>query len=253
TDQSTPEADQTAAATAEVAQSTPEADQTAAATAEVAQSTPDMAQTAASETPNDMTSTQTPVPTAQPTTEVAVVASSRDNADDVPLNFAATQGNVCITLFQDSDQNARRSADEILLAGGRVQVNGDEHGPTTTEAPLCISGVPAQRVAVSVLPPDGFGLTTAPRLAVSVLPGRTTEVLFGAAEGVGLAPASAALAETVAAPVPPAIQPASRATSVDDDTLLETLFGYSAFVAVGLAVIVLGLGTIGVLWLRFVR
>lgn len=245
-----------------------------AAATEEAQATPTV--TATSTTTEVPSQTPTPTTTAEPTlTESAVevaaaqptqAASStpeptstisepteqpqvtQEVAENVP-DLTTTQGTICVIVFDDANQNLRQEVEEALLPGGQITISGGEAQTTLADAPLCIPGIETGTQTVEVMPPGGYGITTAPSLQVEVAAGRTSQVSFGAAEGF-VPPALPADQPTV---TPAGSQQVTQKTVEEDNSLLDTLTDNSAYIALALAGLVFVAGGLLALLIRFWR
>jgi hypothetical protein len=135
-------------------------------------------------TGNRQDNTPTPEPAATATLAPAPAATATPTlvplADAAP-ELAATTGALCVSAYDDVNQNAQRDDGETALMGAQVTVTGADPRPVT-EDPLCMDLAPGtQRVAL--VPPVGYGLTTPETLAIRVLGGQQITVAFGAALG----------------------------------------------------------------------
>jgi hypothetical protein len=99
-------------------------------------------------------------------------------------------GEVCVVLFEDLDGNQMRSETELYLAGGVISVNNragtySETGETVggdpaLVEPVCFEDVPEGQYNLSMGIPDGYIATTSLNYALTVSPGDTIVVSFGA-------------------------------------------------------------------------
>jgi hypothetical protein len=164
------------------------------------------------------------------------------NGDVLPaIDPAADTASVCVTLFNDVNQNRIQEDGEDLLAGGSVAINsgsesvGDYETDGASE-PHCFTELAAGDYLAVAGAPDGYGLTTPNQLRLEVYPGATINVAFGAAEGVeAVQPPPADTGGIVNEVV--AEEPDTRSTT---DQILQ-ISGYIIF---GLAAVVL-IGGIG--------
>lgn len=108
----------------------------------------------------------------------------------VPVRMVTnvTGGTICAALFEDSNPNRLQEGGEGLLAGGQITLVKDgaavESFTTDGESePVCTGDLGEGDYMVQVQPPGGYGVTTAASYAVMVAPGKTVDVLFGAAPG----------------------------------------------------------------------
>lgn len=124
-----------------------------------------------------------PSPNSLPTAPVAVADAA--SAID-PLAQTAV---VCVTFFEDKDQNRLQEQGESLLAGGaiRLLLGSDAVGEYLTDGtsePHCFDSLAAGDYVASAGAPQGYGLTTPDQLRLRLNPGATINITFGAAEGV---------------------------------------------------------------------
>lgn len=179
-------------------------------------------------------------PTAEPTTvaQAPVVEESVPSVDIVSSSVA-----VCVTLFEDMNQNRLREDGEVLLAGGTIaiQANGVEAASYTTDGesePYCFNDLTAGEYVAIVTPPDGYGLTTPNQLRLPLTAGAALNIEFGALEGLE-------------APVIPAADTApDLGNSADDvmpaeaNSLTDNLMAISGIIVAALAgvVVLAGVG-----------
>jgi LysM repeat protein len=212
------------------------------------------------------TVTSTPVPDSSKTTPKRHVSPSRlSPRDDVrqadesqptlaptapviqantgEIDPAARTGQVCVTFFEDANQNRIQEAGEGLLAGGNIQLmlGTNAAGEQATDGasdPYCFNDLSIGDYVASAGAPEGFGLTTPDRLQVRLNPGSTVNVVFGAAEGV-----QPAIIPTADPNTPLVDQRLSVA--VPQRSFADTLLSFSGVIIAGLAGVVLlgGLGT----------
>lgn len=181
----------------------------------------------------------TPAPTEMlPTAPVISVASG----DVQPaVDPAADTASVCVTLFDDTNQNRIQEDGEALLAGGTIAINaaGEALGDYETDGasePHCFTDLAAGDYTAIASAPSGFGLTTPDQLRVQVYPGATINIAFGAAEGVqAVAPPPADTGGIVNATV---------AEETDTRSTLDPLIQNVGLILFGLAGVVL-VGGIG--------
>jgi LysM repeat protein len=118
------------------------------------------------------------------------------NAD--PL---ATTASVCVMMFDDVNQNRIQNSGEALLAGGVITLRQGATDVTSYQTngasePYCFEDLePGSYTAVAVAP-DGYGLTTPASLVISLQAGTSFRLQFGAAQGVVVAVAPTANAQT---------------------------------------------------------
>jgi hypothetical protein len=96
---------------------------------------------------------------------------------------------VCVTFFDDTNQNRLQDSGESLLADGSIALMSGgtsvgEYNSDGTSDPHCFDNLnPGSYVAVATAP-SGFGLTTPNQYRVEVNTGTSVNVVFGAAQGV---------------------------------------------------------------------
>lgn len=129
----------------------------------------------------------TPEPTeVLPTAPVVSVASGNVQPAVDP---AANVASVCVTLFNDTNQNRIQEDGEDLLAGGTIAINAaaeavGEYETDGESEPHCFTDLAAGDYTAVASAPDGFGLTTPGQLRVQAVIGVPINIAFGAAEGV---------------------------------------------------------------------
>jgi LysM repeat protein len=130
----------------------------------------------------------TPAPTPTEANELASV------------DITASTASVCVSLFEDLNQNRLFEDNESLLSGGAVDISQD--GATvatyTTDGqnePHCISELAPGNYIASMTPPTGYGMTTPTRLSIPLTSGTSLNIEFGAAQGVQVAAAPPDAAE----------------------------------------------------------
>ncbi len=106
-----------------------------------------------------------------------------------PIDPAQTTASICVTFFQDGNQNRIQDSNEDVLAGGQVllTLHGAPMGQhQTTSAPdaYCFSQLAAGSYSVQGVAPEGYGLTTPDQLLVQGYAGAQVQVVYGAAEGI---------------------------------------------------------------------
>jgi hypothetical protein len=102
-------------------------------------------------------------------------------------------GEVCVVLFEDLDGNQMRSENEGYLAGGVISISNrtdtySETKETVVDDPLttdtvertCFEDVPEGDYNLSLGIPDGYIATTSLNFALTVSPGDTIVIDFGA-------------------------------------------------------------------------
>jgi LysM repeat protein len=99
---------------------------------------------------------------------------------------------VCVTLFEDVNQNRIREDGEGLLAGGTITLSGDgetvgEYETDGASEPHCFEELAVGLYTAAAQAPEGYGLTTAAQFRVNVQSGQRVNAVFGAAQGVEVA------------------------------------------------------------------
>ena len=156
------------------------------------------------------------------------------------IDLAANDAEVCVLLFEDSNNNRIQESGEGTLAGGIISLTGEGGAAQEQETdggadPLCFSDLSAGEYIAAVQPPTDYGMTTPDHLRVRAVSGTTVNVAFGAAQGfqpVTPPPADTLVSETVAEEGEPA--------TTNADPLADNL-GLVVFGIAGV-VLVVGLG-----------
>lgn len=105
----------------------------------------------------------------------------------LPLGTAFNgKGVICVYLYDDVNGNGMAENGEPAIGGGAVSVN-DRSGKTSLTGltrdiggPLCYKDIPAGEYTVSVAAPDGYNATTDLTYKLSINPGDTATLDFGA-------------------------------------------------------------------------
>jgi len=101
-----------------------------------------------------------------------------------PLPVSGT-GTMCVQVFNDTNGNATRQEDEVLVGSAQISValqNGTEVGSYTTDGvnePHCFANLPAGEYNVSAAAPKGFNPTSDSTLLLKLQPGDKAYVSFG--------------------------------------------------------------------------
>jgi LysM repeat protein len=162
------------------------------------------------------------------------------------MDVADAPAQVCVSMFEDANQNRLQEVGEALLAGGAVMVMRgtemvDDYTTTGADEPHCFSDLGEGDFLISAFSPTGYGLTTPPSLLVRPAPGWTISISFGAAEGF-VPPAASASADTAAAQVVSAA-PESAAGKVQTRAKAGGLDGSLSYIAFGMAGAIALIGT----------
>ncbi len=125
--------------------------------------------------------TETPLPEAQ-ITETAMA---------IPSTPVFGVGDICVLIFEDVNGNGRLDDNESALSGGKISiisVDGTLAAEHTTDANpegFCFENVDFGDYNVSAAIPEKYNATTTMNLAVTLQPGDTSYIQFGAqASGV---------------------------------------------------------------------
>lgn len=175
--------------------------------------------------------TQPPVPTNTP------LPAPVEVGDAGGIDPAATTAKVCVTLFDDADQNRIQEQGETLLAGGNISILQGTNPTGTyqtdgTSEPFCFENLAAGDYTASASAPQGYGLTTPDQLRLRLNPGATINITFGAAQGVQPVVPPPADAGAVVEEVQQAEQPQSLGDQLMNISGL-LIFGLAALVLVG--------------------
>ena len=143
---------------------------------------------------NDATANATPAENsdtetaAEPTTSPVTLTPAPVVAAALPANDpSALAATVCVTVFEDTNQNRLREPGETLLTGGTIQIASVTESMESVESalePQCFDDLASGNYVVSASAPDGYGLTSPDQFRLQALPGIQLDVTFGAAEGV---------------------------------------------------------------------
>ena len=187
--------------------------------------------------PTEVMAEATPAPTAVADAGVVVEADSLPSVD-----IAASTVAVCVSLFEDANQNRLREDSEILLPGGTVTLNSDgaevaSYDTDGTSEPHCFNQLDAGEYVAIVDAPEGYGLTTPNQLRLPLIAGSTLNIEFGAAPGL----------EAVAIPQDSGADLGNSADDVlpaESTTILDDIYEVSGIAVVVLAgvVVVSGVG-----------
>jgi len=181
--------------------------------------------------------------------EPTAVAAAGDAAPVVQpevepqVDVASATVAVCVSMFEDINQNRLREDNEALLSGGTVVLtrDGAEAANYTTDGasePHCLTDLEVGEYVANVTAPDGYGLTTPAQLRLPLTAGAALNIEFGAAQGVAVAVA------------PPPDAPADLGNSADavlpaeTPSLTDNLLAISGIVVAVLAgvVVLAGVG-----------
>ncbi len=165
-----------------------------------------------------------------PVIEVTAVAGAN------PLDPALAKASICVTFFEDANQNRIQDGDEATLAGGQLLLTRDgapvgQHQTGAEADPYCFSDLMPGRYDLQGVAPSGYGLTTPDQLHVSSYAGAQINVAFGAAEGVAaVAPPTAEVSSSGEAT--PAADPSAANNGLANNIGL-IVFGVAGIVLIG--------------------
>ena len=191
----------------------------------------------ATEVPAPTESEPTAIPSATPippTATDAPPAPVESGANNDPLALEAA---ICVTMFDDQNQNSLRDGEEPLLAGGEItlepEVGGSVEQYTTdgTSEPYCFLDLETGSYVVSAVAPAGYGLRSQ-SLLVNVPPGQQFSVRFSAVEGL----------EVASIPTPDTLMAAEADAAIQNETEaggLSNLRNIAGIIVLGLAGVVL--------------
>ncbi len=99
-------------------------------------------------------------------------------------------GRICIFLFEDVDGNGIPATTEAQVSNGAVSITNRSGSTSLTgmtagpaEDPLCFEEIPEGEYNVSVAPPEGYNATTTMNYPISMRPGDSSTLNFGAQHG----------------------------------------------------------------------
>jgi hypothetical protein len=128
--------------------------------------------------------TITPSPT--PTTAVTPTASPTATPQEVAEVSESTTGQICLSLFEDLNDNGLRDTGEPLLPGGTLSVEGltvASHATDGASEPFCFENLAPGDYLVTAGTPDGYHLTGLDNVPVTLSGGGAVGLSFGAAVG----------------------------------------------------------------------
>jgi LysM repeat protein len=191
-------------------------------------------------------------PATLPETEVAA-APPLDLPAEMP-DFTRNLGQICASFYDDINENGRRDADEVPLAGGMVLVGDGSSVTTDDTGSACLVDLGAGALQVQAAAPDGYGITSPDGLRVMVTSGQITSISFGASVGYQPPETLPTIEETLNAPVPEAFRTSSDAVQAEtDESPLDQLFEVSGLIVLALGILTFSGGILLALWLRLVR
>src|SRR5690606_30036779 len=129
---------------------------------------------------------------------------------------------------------------ETSLAGGQVSIDGGADVVVSAETLLCLDNLEGGTSEVRATAPDGYGMTTSRRLQIKIMPQRTQLITFGAAEGFTAAsPPDALETESISVNLPEGYQTdIVVASDTSDEEFFDTVFEYSGFIVLSVALLV---------------
>jgi len=131
----------------------------------------------------------TPVVTVPPTTDPNAAPTTA--LSPTPAQVAVANGKICVLIWNDTNGNTVRDANESLLADGQLSVvdlaSGAPVGAymtdgTTEHEPHCFE-LPSGQYTVSATPPSGYNPTRAGSATLEIKAGDTSFMEFGAQPG----------------------------------------------------------------------
>ncbi len=189
------------------------------------------------EAPTEADATEEAEPTEIPATPTDAPPAPVTQVAQVNENVTG----VCVTLFEDTNQNRIREDGEGLLAGGTITLTGEgqtvgEYVTDGASEPHCFEELAVGLYTAAAQAPEGYGLTTAAQFSVRVQSGQTVNATFGAAQGVEVASIPTAnSADTVEDTEPQAVVP-QTADDGGNNALMQNLglivFGVAGFVLI---------------------
>ncbi len=167
----------------------------------------------------------------------APVIAVTPGAGVYPLDPALTSASICVTFFEDANQNRIQDGGEDVLAGGQVLLTRDgapagQHQTGTDPDPYCFAELTPGSYDLQGVAPSGYGLTTPDQLHVSGYAGARINVAFGAASGVAPVeppPADVSASGEVATP---AVDTSASNTGLPNNIGL-IVFGVAGIVLIG--------------------
>ena len=192
-------------------------------------------------------------PEAPPSPQATVAVGGGLTADelaDAPLTPADApkrdpsdqRSDICLTVYDDDNENGILEGKEKPLAGATVILfddSGAERLRVVSDDVLTICHeLPPGSYAAQANAPAGYGMTTPPQLDIALATGHSLKIRIGAKRG----------RETLAIPTPGAA--AMETTEQPDDAETSVLIGISGLLALGLAGVVLVSGFALALFVR---
>jgi hypothetical protein len=159
--------------------------------------------------------------------------SSQDNG------LEDTTGRLCIAVFEDSNGNYHLDDEEVSIPDSAVIVENQTYTFTKDEPFICIPDLLPDTLTITATVPSGYYLLTGGTLEVSLFPGQEITAYFPAQQGDTELPAIPPLNPN---DVPPASAERDIIVSTstqDNRSLLETLYDNSAFIILGLGIIII--------------
>lgn len=134
----------------------------------------------------DCSSSSAPAAAAEETdSEGESAAEEAPTATPMPTEVAETTGQICMSLFDDTNGNTLRDAGELLLSGGTLSLTPTGGAPLTyttdgASEPHCFPDLtPGEYVAEAIVP-VGYEMTTVSSWSVPVEAGANLDLTFGA-------------------------------------------------------------------------
>jgi len=104
-------------------------------------------------------------------------------------------GQICLSLFEDANENGLRDLDEPLLSGGTLSIEGlvsTSHITDGISEPFCFENLQPGDYRVAAGPPEGYHLTGLAGVPVTLSEGGAISLSFGAAPAPATAEAETA-------------------------------------------------------------
>lgn len=215
--------------------------------------------------------TETPMPTGTPTatpTDTATPAptptpTETPTSTPLPVALAATEGELCVAVYQDADVNGAFDDGEPPLPGAQIALEPGANTPGESSVqdfngddPTLCMDLPPGEYTVSAWLPAGYGATGPDSAVIALASGREVRVSFGGAEGYAPTAVPDAGSESPAGEeiepgaVAPVVEVAAQNEDNGEQTLLDQVYDHSGYIVLGFAgVVAVG----GVLLLLAVR
>ena len=144
-------------------------------------------------------------------------------------------GRICLTLFEDLNEDGLWQSGEPLLAGGRFDLSGTASASyltTGADEPYCFPSLGPGDYVVTVNAPEGYHLTTIDRVPVSLAGSADVSLSFGAATGITPTAAPTATISEPEPTAPLALTPLALVLGILGLIALALGAGYGAYAVV---------------------